>query len=95
MNAGDTQRVDKFLWFARLTKTRMEAQRLAESRRLRIDGRVCKRASSCVRPGSVLAYMRAGAVRVLRVRALADRRGPYAEARELYDILEERAGTPE
>ncbi|MEM8826067.1 MAG: S4 domain-containing protein [Pseudomonadota bacterium] len=81
------QRVDKFLWFARLAKTRAEARRLAESRRLRIDGRVISRASACVRPGSVLAFTRADRVRIVRVEGLADRRGPYPEARRLYSDL--------
>ncbi|MHB9881170.1 RNA-binding S4 domain-containing protein [Pacificimonas sp. ICDLI1SI03] len=83
------QRVDKFLWFSRLTKTRSEAQKLAESRRLRIDGRVVTRASATVRIGSVLAFTRAGAVRIVRVEALAERRGPFAMARSLYSDLTE------
>ncbi|MGB3721502.1 MAG: S4 domain-containing protein [Pacificimonas sp.] len=93
MNADDhkqpdcgagSQRIDKFLWFARLTKTRSEARRLAESRHLRIDGRVITRASVCIRPGSIIAYARADAVHVVRVEALAARRGPFEQARHLY-----------
>nr|WP_051051255.1 S4 domain-containing protein [Pacificimonas flava] len=86
---GDAQRIDKFLWFARLTKTRSEAQALAASRRLRIDGRVIERASALVRPGNVVAFTRAGAVRIVRVEALAQRRGPFASARLLYSDLSE------
>ncbi|MGB7404971.1 MAG: S4 domain-containing protein [Pacificimonas sp.] len=86
---ADRQRVDKFLWFSRLTKTRAEARKLAESRHLRLDGRVITRASACVRPGSVLAYMRAGKVRVIKVEALAERRGPFTTASQLYADLTE------
>ena len=89
MHAGASQRIDKFLWFARLTKTRSEAQALAESRRLRIDGRVIERASALVRPGSVIAFTRGGSIRIVRVEALAERRGPFAAAKGLYPDLSE------
>ncbi len=82
-----SQRVDKFLWFARLTKTRAEAQKLAESRHLRLDGRVVTRASTCVRPGAVLAYARAGHIHVIRVEAIPERRGPFAAASRFYSRL--------
>jgi ribosome-associated heat shock protein Hsp15 len=84
---GPGLRLDKWLWFARLTKTRSQAQELAESRHLRLDGRVIERASALVRPGSVLSFPWAGEVRVVRVEALADRRGPFAEAQHLYSDL--------
>lgn len=87
--APDSQRIDKFLWFSRLTKTRAEAQRLAESRRLRIDGRVVSRASALVRHGSVLAFTRLGAIRVVRVKSFAERRLGPADARDLYSDLSE------
>lgn len=87
--APDSQRIDKFLWFSRLTKTRVEAQRLAESRRLRIDGRVVERASALVRPGCVLAFTRHGAVRIVRVEAFAPRRVGPADAQKLYSDLSE------
>jgi ribosome-associated heat shock protein Hsp15 len=84
---GPGLRIDKWLWYARCTKSRGEAQALCESRRLRLDGRVIERASAQVRPGSVLSFTRAGKVRILRVEALADHRGPFAEARHLYTDL--------
>jgi ribosome-associated heat shock protein Hsp15 len=80
-------RLDKWLWFARLTKTRGQAQELAESRHLRLDGRVIERASALVRPGQVLSFPHHDRVRVVRVEALADRRGPYSEAQHLYTDL--------
>ena len=79
--------MDKFLWFARLTKTRAEAQKIAAARRLRIDGRVVTRASAIVRPGNVLAFTRHDRVKVVRVEALAERRGPFAAASALYTLL--------
>jgi ribosome-associated heat shock protein Hsp15 len=84
---GPGLRLDKWLWFARLTKSRSQAQELAESRHLRIDGRVIERASALVRPGQVISYPYHDQVRVVRVEGLAQRRGPYSEAQHLYTDL--------
>lgn len=83
-------RLDKFLWFARIVKTRSQAQTLAEDGRLRIDGRVIDRAHAPVRIGDVLSFAVRGQVRVIRVEALPARRGPPAEARLLYTEMAER-----
>lgn len=76
-------RIDKFLWFARLAKTRSAAQAMVESGTIRLDGRRVVRAHLPVRVGSVIALVHAGAVRVLRVEALPHRRGPAPEAAAL------------
>lgn len=90
---ADTIRLDKFLWFARIVKTRALAQSLAEGGRLRIHGRVVDRAHAAVRVGDVLSFAIRGRVRLLRVEALPKRRGPPAEARSLYtDLAEPAAG---
>lgn len=54
---------------------------------MRLDGRVIEKASTCVRPGAVLAFAQGEAVRVLRVESLGDHRGPYPQARQLYTDL--------
>ena len=84
---ADTVRLDKFLWFARIVKTRASAQALAEEGRIRIAGRVVDRAHAPVRVGDVLSFAVRGSVRVLRIEALPSRRGPPAEARALYADL--------
>jgi ribosome-associated heat shock protein Hsp15 len=81
---AETLRLDKFLWFARIVKTRALAQALAEKGRLRLNGRVVDRAHALVRPGDVLSFAQRGAVRVLKVEALPARRGPAPEARAHY-----------
>ena len=88
---ADSLRLDKFLWFARIVKTRSLAQSLAEQGRLRLAGRVIGRAHAPVRVGDVLSFAVHGRVRVLKVEALPARRGPPAEARLLYTELEEGA----
>jgi ribosome-associated heat shock protein Hsp15 len=89
---ADSLRLDKFLWFARIVKTRALAQAMAENGRIRIGGRVVDRAHAPVKAGDVLSFAQRGAVRVLRVEALPVRRGPPAEARSLYSELTSEAG---
>jgi ribosome-associated heat shock protein Hsp15 len=86
---ADGLRIDKFLWFARIVKTRALAQQLAQEGRLRIDGRVVDRAHAPVRPGDVLSFALRGIVRVIRIEQLPKRRGPPAEARLMYSEIEE------
>ena len=88
---AESLRLDKFLWFARIVKTRGLAQQLAEGGRLRLQGRIVDRAHCPVRIGDVLSFAVHGKVRVLKVEALPARRGPPAEARLLYTEVTERA----
>jgi ribosome-associated heat shock protein Hsp15 len=89
---AETLRLDKFLWFARIVKTRSAAQTLAAEGRIRIDGRVIDRAHAPVRVGDVLSFAHRGQVRVLRVESLPVRRGPPAEARSFYCELTSEGG---
>jgi ribosome-associated heat shock protein Hsp15 len=88
-------RLDKWLWFARLAPSRSAAQDLCASRRLRLDGRVIEKASALVRPGVVLSFPRGDRIKVVRVEALAERRGPFSEAQHLYTDLSPGAAMPE
>jgi ribosome-associated heat shock protein Hsp15 len=85
----DSLRLDKFLWFARIVKTRAQAQKMAEVGRLRLNSRVVDKAHVLVRAGDVLSFAQRGAVRVLKVEALPTRRGPPSEVRALYVELGE------
>ena len=88
-------RLDKFLWFARIVKTRGLAQALAEQGHLRIAGRVVTQAHAPVRVGDVLSFAVRGKVRIIRVKRLPSRRGSPAEARLLYSDLAEGPLTSE
>ena len=92
--AEDTIRLDRFLWFARLAKTRSAAQTIAEAGMLRLDGRRIERAAAPVRVGCIIAFPLHGKVRVLRVEALPKRRGPPAEAAALYTSLQIASSNP-
>ena len=89
---AESLRIDKFLWFARIVKTRALAQAMAEKGRLRLNGRLVDRAHAPVRIGDVLSFAQRGEVRVLRVESLPARRGPPAEARAHYCELTGAAG---
>ncbi|MFA6116702.1 MAG: S4 domain-containing protein [Sphingomonas sp.] len=84
---GATMRLDRFLWFIRLAKTRSAAQKIAGEGRLRLDGRAVDRAHANVRVGSVIAFMQGMRVRAIRVEALPARRGPAPEAQACYTDL--------
>jgi ribosome-associated heat shock protein Hsp15 len=85
-------RLDKFLWFVRLAKTRSFAQATAEAGHVRIDGRPVDRAHAAVRIGNVLSFPLHDRVRIIRVEALPPRRGPAAEARLCYTDLDAPQG---
>lgn len=84
-----TQRADKWLWHARFFKTRSQASRQCQEGRVRRNGGVIAKASAVVEPGDVLTFAQGSAIRVVRILALADRRGPASEARTLYEDLSE------
>lgn len=80
-------RIDRFLFFVRLLKSRTLAQGVIEQGHVRIDGRRVEKSSEEVRVGSVVALPLHDQVRVLRVLSLPTRRGPSPEARACYEEL--------
>jgi ribosome-associated heat shock protein Hsp15 len=81
-------RIDKWLWHARLCKTRAIAQQKAESGLIRLNGARVEKPSILVRPGDVVTLPRGSTIVALRVIALGERRGPPKEARGLYELME-------
>jgi ribosome-associated heat shock protein Hsp15 len=78
-------RLDKWLYQARFFKSRALAADIIAKRRLRINQTVVAKAHYRVRPGDVLTFPQGPQVRVVRVLALGERRGPAPEARTLYE----------
>lgn len=94
---SEALRLDKWLWHARFVKTRSLAARLVQQGRVRVNRRVVEKPATAVRPGDVLTFAMGPLVRVVRVVALTERRGPPAEGRVLYEDLAppaERPATP-
>jgi len=80
-------RIDRFLHCIRRVKSRTLAQGLIDTGHVRIDGKRVDKPSEPVRAGSVIALPLRDEVRVLRVLALPERRGPAAEARTCYEEI--------
>ncbi|WP_274627135.1 RNA-binding S4 domain-containing protein [Arvimicrobium flavum] len=87
MPGAGRQRIDKWLFFSRVIKSRSLAAKLVQSGRVRVNGQKAEQASDLVKPGDVLTVNLDRRIGVLRVLAPGDRRGPYEEARLLYEDL--------
>ena len=71
----DRQRIDKWLWHARVVRTRSAAAALADAGLVRINGARIDASSRPVRPGDVVTVALDRNVRVLKVIGFAERRG--------------------
>ena len=86
-------RIDRYLHCIRLAKSRTLAQAIVETGHVRVDGKRVEKPSEPVRVGTVLTIPLRGAVRIIKVLALPDRRGPASEARTCYEELDVDAET--
>jgi ribosome-associated heat shock protein Hsp15 len=81
------QRIDKWLWFARIAKTRTLAAEVVSAGKVRLNRMRVEKPSQIVRVGDVLTVVTGRSVRLLKVLGLGERRGPSASARALYEEL--------
>jgi len=89
MEDRDWQRLDKFLWCARVVKSRADCAALAAQGAVRINRQATEKPHAKLRVGDVLTLAIRNEIKVWKVVALAPRRGQPAFARTLYDeILE-------
>ena len=86
----DRQRLDKFLWHARVVKARTSAAELVERGHVRINGVRETAPGHAVKPGDVLTIALDRSVRVLKVIGFSERRGDASSARTLYEDLQSR-----
>jgi ribosome-associated heat shock protein Hsp15 len=86
--AADRQRIDRWLWHARIVRTRNDAAALAGAGYVRVNGARIDAASRLVRCGDVVTVALDRRVRVLKVVGFVERRGAAGTARTLYDDLE-------
>jgi ribosome-associated heat shock protein Hsp15 len=86
--APDRQRIDRWLWHARLVRTRGAAAALANAGYVRVNGARIDAPGRMVRSGDVITVALDRRVRVLKVTAFAERRGPAGAAALLYEDLE-------
>jgi ribosome-associated heat shock protein Hsp15 len=83
----DRQRIDRWLWHARLVRTRSAAAALASAGHVRVNGVRVVSPSSVVRSGDVITVALDRNVRVVKVRGFASRRGQAEAGRVLYEEL--------
>jgi ribosome-associated heat shock protein Hsp15 len=88
----DRQRLDKWLWHARVVRTRSAAAALIEAGHVRVNGERSKAPSRAVRADDVVTVALDRSVRVLKVTGFAERRGAPDAARALFvDVTERRS----
>src|SRR5204862_2235835 len=89
------QRIDKWLWHARVVRTRSAAAALSDSGLVRINGARIDTSSRPVRPGDVVTIALDRSVRILKVIGFAERRGSAEIARALFEELTPPPGPPQ
>jgi len=83
----DRQRIDRWLWHARVVSTRGAAVALAVSGHVRVNGARIRAPSRMVRTGDVITVALERHVRVLKISGFVERRGPARTAQRLYEEL--------
>jgi ribosome-associated heat shock protein Hsp15 len=86
----DRQRLDKFLWHARVVKARSSAAELVERGHVRINGVRETAPGHALKAGDVLTIALDRSVRLLKVIGFSERRGDASSARSLYEDLQSR-----
>ena len=85
MTVDERMRLDKWLWHARFFRTRALAQAACAAGKVRINAVRTRKSHQQVGAGDVLTFAQGGRIRVVRVLALAERRGSASEAGRLYE----------
>lgn len=81
------QRIDKWLWFVRVVKSRTLAAGLVHDGKVRVNRVKIDKPSVTLKPGDVVTVSAGSRVRILKMLMPGTRRGPPAEAQMLYEEL--------
>ena len=81
------QRIDKWLWHARVVRTRTSAASIVDAGHIRLNGARVSATSQPVKPGDVVTVALDRTVRILKVTGFAERRGDAQAARALFEDL--------
>jgi ribosome-associated heat shock protein Hsp15 len=85
--SATSQRLDKWLWHARLAKSRTLASKFVEEGKVRVNREKVHKPSYNVKPGDVLTATIHGQLRIVKVKALVERRVSASEAASLYEDM--------
>jgi ribosome-associated heat shock protein Hsp15 len=77
-------RLDKWLWHARFFKTRSLASKQVSGGHIRVNGQKVSKPAHAIGPDDVLSFAQGERIRIIKVIALGERRGPATEAQTLY-----------
>lgn len=88
--AADRQRTDKWLWHARMVRTRSDAARLVEAGHVRVNGQRVTAPAHLLRAGDVVTLALDRSVRLIEVTGFAERRGDALQARLLFRDVTQR-----
>lgn len=88
----DRQRIDKWLWHARMVRTRSDAAALTQAGFVRLNGKRVTAPSQLVRTGDVVTLALDRSVKVLQVEGFCEKRGAAPAARTLYRDLTRSSG---
>ena len=91
--SNPNRRIDLWLFYTRLIKSRSLAGKLVEGGKVRINKEKVVKPAQSVQVGDVITAIIHKEVRVIRVEALGTRRGPASEAQSLYTDLTPREET--
>lgn len=93
---SENLRIDKWLWHARFFKTRTLAAKEVSAGHVRINSERVRKPATNVKAGDGLSFMQGRQLRIVRISALGERRGPATEAQALYiDLTPEPEEKPE
>lgn len=84
---GASQRIDQWLWFARIAKSRTLAQALIARGKVRLNRIKIDKPATPVKAGDVLTLSLGPNVRTVEILGMGKRRGPAAEASLLFRDL--------
>lgn len=88
----ERQRLDKWLWHARVVRARTQAAALVEAGHVRVNGLRQTSPGHPLRIADVLTIRLDGGIRILKITGFAERRGGSTVARALYDDLSNVSG---
>ena len=82
-----TLRLDLYLYYIRIFKSRSLATKFISSNRLRISGKVIQRPHKLISAGDVLTMTINDNIKILKVLDIPNRRGPYSESLNFYEDI--------
>ena len=83
----NTLRLDIYLYYIRIFKSRSLATKYILSNRLRISGQVTQKPHKMISIGDVLSMTIRGNVKILKILDIPNRRGPYSESLNFYEDI--------